>query len=88
MSHFEDETMLLPRPSRRCYVDTARRTLSSPLCVLDKEANDTERCESEDIGCIIWPWNGYYQAWFYLTAVDATLTIFWAPWQIAFQEVH
>lgn len=97
MSQFEDETPqdetpLLLRPSRgsrRFSVDTARRTLSShALGVLAEEADDIEMSESANIGCIIWPWNAYYRGWFYLTAAGAILTIFWAPWQIAFQEVH
>ena len=62
MNRFEDETPLLPRPSRQCSVNTARHRLSShALRVLAEEADDVEMSKSTNTGCIIWPWNIYHQ---------------------------
>ena len=89
MSQFEDETPLLPRPVRRCSVNTARRTQSShALNMLVEEADTINISKTANTGCIILPWSAYSWGWFYLTNVGAILIIFLALFQITFQEVH
>lgn len=35
---------------------------------------------------VIWPWNPYYRAWRHLITVGAVVTVFLAPYQVAFEE--
>ena len=71
---------------------TARRVLKSqPSGILRGEGlptipSDIELVEKADIhNGIIWPWNRYYRIWWHLTALGAVLTVFLAPYQIAFE---
>ena len=46
---------------------------------------DRKMVEKADIQGVIFPWMNMYKIWWSLTAIGAILTVFFAPYQIAFQ---
>ncbi|KAL7540770.1 hypothetical protein ACHAXR_010362 [Thalassiosira sp. AJA248-18] len=52
----------------------------------DIEQLQQQKANSRHGHWIIWPWNRYYRIWWHLTALGAMLTVFLAPYQIAFEE--
>lgn len=47
---------------------------------------DQKMVEEADIHGVIFPWMPSYKVWWSLTAIGAILTVFFSPFQIAFQE--
>ena len=70
--------------------DDARRILASrPSGVLGERgasATDRQMVRKANIRGIIFPWMGVYKLWWSLTAIGAIFTVFFAPFQIAFQD--
>lgn len=74
-------------PSRTYSDTTARKALSTqPMGVRGGLLADIELVEQANIRGIIFPWNAYYQVWWYLTVLGAICTAFLAPYQVAFEE--
>lgn len=70
--------------------DDARRILASrPSGVLGERGasiTDRQMVRKANIRGIIFPWMGAYKLWWSLTAIGAIFTVFFAPFQIAFQD--
>lgn len=68
---------------------SARKTLKSqPSGVLGKSTTSSDRrmVEEADIDGILFPWMKAYKIWSGITVVGAIFTVFFVPYQIAFQK--
>lgn len=93
------QPLLLPRrdSSRREWIrnfsdKSARRALTTQPSgvrgsgLLLATPTDYDLVEQAHIHGVIWPWNPYYRFWWHLTVLGAILTVFLAPYEIAFEE--
>ncbi|KAL7552462.1 hypothetical protein ACHAWF_016050 [Thalassiosira exigua] len=70
---------------------TARKVLSRRSSSIVDQSSDVELVcdlvEGADIrGWVVWQWNRWYRMWWHLTALGAVVTIFMAPYLVAFDE--